>query len=112
MFYRIDVVRLTRMTAPRYGTITYTERNSAYVLAGPGDLLLIGPLGVNYHVEGSNNEVIFLRRWDQMSTKGHGAVTIFRTLRGESSGNTYKGPTTIPAPAYRPYLKPPGLMRP
>jgi len=112
VFYRIDVANVTRMTAPRYGTITYTDRNSVHVLAGHGDLLLIGPMGVNYHVEGSNNDVIFLRRWDQPTVKGHGHTTIFRTLRGESPGNTYKGPETTPAPAHRPFVAPGRPRRP
>jgi hypothetical protein len=100
VFYRLDVAKLTRMTAPRYGTITYTERNGQHVLSGPGDLLLIGPMGINYHIEGSDDSVIYLRRWDQKTLRSNGPVTILQTLRGASSVRTYKGHETTPAPPY------------
>lgn len=100
VFHRIDVAQVTRMTAPRYGTITFTERNDRHVLSGPGDLLLIGPMGINYHIEGSDQDVVYLRRWDQPTLRGNGPVTILQTLRGESSVRTYKGHETTPAPAY------------
>lgn len=109
VFYRIDVANVTRMTAPRYGTITYIERNSAHVLPGPGDLLLIGPMGVNYHIEGSDNDTIYLRRWDQPSVRSNGPITLVICLRGPRRINTYKGPEAPPAP---PYARPDsGILR-
>lgn len=106
VFYRIDVEKVTRMTAPRYGTITFTERNGMHVLPGPGDLLLIGPMGINYHIEGSDDSVIYLRRWDQQTLRSSDPVTVLQTLRGTSSVRTYKGHETTPAPPY------PGRSRP
>lgn len=100
VFYRIDVAEVTRMTAPRYGTITYAERNSLHVLTGKGDLLLVGPMGVNYHIEGSDNDCIYLRRWDQPSVKSHGSISTFVTLGGVAQAQTYKGPKATPAPPY------------
>lgn len=100
VFYRIDVAAVTRLTAPRYGTITFTERNSMHVLTGDGDLLLIGPMGINYHIEGSDQDVIYLRRWDQPRVTGHGSVTTFETPGGEHSVRTYKGARRHPSAPY------------
>lgn len=63
-YVRIDVAGITPLTAPPYGTITFHERNGANVLVGQNLLLLIGPLGVNYYVESSDADVIYLRRFD------------------------------------------------
>lgn len=72
VFVRIDVTDVTPRSAPPYGTITFTERNSRYVLAAddvPGKLL-IGPLGVNYFEDGAaDHEVIYLRRADMAPTR-------------------------------------------
>lgn len=112
VFYRIDVASVTRMTAPRYGTITYTERNSTHVLQGKGDLLLIGPMGVNYHIEGSDNVCIYLRRWDQPSVKSNGSISTFVTLGGVAQAQTYKGPKATPAPPDRRRHRPGHAPRP
>lgn len=67
VFHRIDVVAVTPSTAPPYGRITHTERNSRYVLAaddGSGKLL-IGQLGVNYFPDGpADQDEVYLHRHD------------------------------------------------
>lgn len=110
VFYRIDVATVTRMTAPRYGTITFDERNGLHVLPGPDDLLLIGPMGINYHIEGTDSTAIYLRRWDQPSLRDHSSVSIFQTLWGQRQVRTYNGNEATPAPSY-PERKRPGSWR-
>lgn len=61
---RLDVVRLTRRTAPERGFITHNERVSRYVLIGDGALLLVGLLGVNYFIERTDANGLYLRRAD------------------------------------------------
>jgi hypothetical protein len=67
-YVRIDVTAVTPRTAPPYVLMTYTERNSRYVLLsddGSGKLL-VGPMGVNYFEDGKPTlEGIYLHRWDQ-----------------------------------------------
>jgi hypothetical protein len=64
-FVSIAVASVTPRTAPPYGTITHTERNSSHVLRAENGKMLIGPLGVNYFQDGTpDNEVVYLRRWD------------------------------------------------
>lgn len=65
VYRRIDVADVTSRTAPPYGTITFTERNSRYVLLAENGKMLIGPLGVNYYEDGPPDAaVIYLRRHD------------------------------------------------
>jgi hypothetical protein len=90
IFYQIDVANLTRMTAPAYGTISHLELNSLHVLRGDPGLLLIGPLGINYWIEGSDKQLIFLRRWDRPSVRSNNSVTLFVTTGGPREGRTYK----------------------
>jgi hypothetical protein len=106
VFYRIDVANVTRMTAPAYGTITYTERNSLHVLTGAGDLLLVGPMGVNYHIEGTDHNVLYLRRWDQPSVRSNSSVTVVQDPWGPHQIRTYKGPEAPPAPGYPARFRP------
>lgn len=61
---RVDLSRLTPRTAPPRVMLSFTERNGPHVLAGRGGLLLLGPLGVNYFVERSDAQGLYLRRWD------------------------------------------------
>lgn len=68
----IDVVAVTPRTSPPYALMTFVQRNSRYVLAKDGsDKLLVGPLGVNYFVDGKpSSEGIYLRRWDVPPFRG------------------------------------------
>lgn len=65
-YVRINVAEVTPRTAPPYARITFTERNSRYVLPNEdGDKLLVGPLGVNYHLDGQpDSDGLYLHRWD------------------------------------------------
>jgi hypothetical protein len=98
VFYPIDVATVTRMSAPQYGVIARYEQNSQYVLLGEGDKLLVGPLGINYHIEGTDRDYVYLRRWDQPSVKDHGSTTLVICLRGPRVIRTYKGQQASPAP--------------
>lgn len=98
IFYPIDVATVTRMTSPKYGVIARYEQDSRYVLVGDGDKLLIGRMGINYHIEGTDREFIYLRRWDQPSVKDHGLTTLVICLRGPRVIRTYKGQQANSAP--------------
>lgn len=93
-YARIDVERVTPRSAPLYGTITHAERNGRHVLPGSDGILLIGPLGVNYRVEGSDNEVVFVRRADVLKPgrPGLDQVKMPDRARGDRGRGTYEGP--------------------
>jgi hypothetical protein len=83
-YARIDVTAVTSRTAPPYGTITHAERLGPHVLRGEGDLLLVGPLGVNYYVENATNEFIRLRRFDMPPEPRHESATLEERAWGQS----------------------------
>ena len=70
-YQHINVAEVTPRTAPPYALISFTQRNSQYVLPIDGsDKLLIGPLGVNYYPDGPPTaEGVYLRRWDAPPTR-------------------------------------------
>lgn len=76
-YQRIDVASVTPRTAPPYVRLTYTQRNSSFVLpdGNDGEKLLVGPLGVNYFIERSDAEGIYLRRFDRPKLD-HDQVTV------------------------------------
>jgi hypothetical protein len=98
IFYPIDVAAVTRLSAPKYGVIARYEQDSRYVLLGDGDRLLVGPMGINYHIEGTDRDFVYLRRWDQPSVRSHSSITLVICLRGPRAIRTYKGPQASPAP--------------
>lgn len=100
VFFPIDTTTVTRLTAPAYGYITWNDSRMPGVLPARWDLLLIGPLGVNFHIEGKDDRFIYLRRWDQPSVRSNSRVTIFRTPGGSRPGRTYTGRQATPAPPY------------
>jgi hypothetical protein len=71
----IDVAGVTPRTAPRYGWISHIQANSHYVLETGTDLLLLGALGVNYCIEGRDEEGFYLRRSDVPAEEYHDLVT-------------------------------------
>jgi hypothetical protein len=74
-YERLDVANVTPRTAPPYATISFAERNSRFVLTtrdGSGRML-IGPLGVNYFLDGRpDHATFFLRRWDMPPFRSRG----------------------------------------
>ena len=53
------------MTAPERCALTPYQLASRDVLIGDGDLLLVGPLGINYRIERKGQGgLVYARRWD------------------------------------------------
>lgn len=63
-YKRVYLPTLTPRTAPAYVMITHDERNGPDCLQTGGPLLLLGPLGVNFYIDSSDSNGLYLRRWD------------------------------------------------
>jgi hypothetical protein len=63
-FRRLDVTRVTRLTAPPYGRVLAGEVGERGALPGDDGLLLVGPLGVNYFEVNRDSVWVYLRRHD------------------------------------------------
>lgn len=79
-YARIDVAALTSQSAPPFVFLTFEQRNDGRNVKVQGQLLLIGPDGVNYAVEKSDSAGLYLRRWDKLTP--HERITILRGVRG------------------------------
>ena len=87
-YVRINVASVTSRTAPPYAAISHVERSSRHVLEAPDQRLLVGPLGVNYHVEGADLDVVYLRRMDVLPGRSHDLATKADPVRGTADLRT------------------------
>jgi len=62
-YQRVNLQRLTGSTAPPRVLLTFEQRNSSQVRAR-GARLLLGPLRIEYRVERTAADGLYLARWD------------------------------------------------
>lgn len=74
-YQRVNLHRLTGRTAPPRVRLTFDQRNSAQVRVR-GAVLLLGPMRIEYRLERSTADGIFLSRWDVPSDEPSRRVAV------------------------------------